>query len=72
MSVVLRDAEGHPEGVSLTVRCARCGTAFEFAGIQSSACVLVSEDRTELRPVIAEPAERRKDAGAEAPASSPR
>jgi hypothetical protein len=53
-AVVLRNAAGNPDGVSLAVSCAECGVMFEFARIQSSATVLVSPCRTELRLAIAE------------------
>jgi hypothetical protein len=54
VSVILRNADERPEGVALSVACQDCGQPFEFVGIQSSATVLVSEDRREIRVVIAE------------------
>ena len=53
-SIVLRDLLGHPEGVVFTVSCHECGAPFIFPGIQSSESVLVSEDRHEVRILIAE------------------
>lgn len=51
-AIVLRDAGQVPEGVALTVACAECGVMFQFAGVETTSTVLVSEDRTEIRLVI--------------------
>jgi hypothetical protein len=54
-SVILRDAAGRPEAVSLSVSCHDCGEQFKFVGIETTSTVLVSEDRGEVRMLIAEP-----------------
>jgi hypothetical protein len=57
LSIILRDAAGRPEAISLTVRCHKCGEQFQFVGIQTTATVLVSEDRREVRMLIADPSD---------------
>jgi hypothetical protein len=54
-SVILRDATGHPEAISLSVKCHDCGERFKFVGIETTSTMLVSEDRYEVRMLIAEP-----------------
>ena len=63
-ALILRDSNGSPEGISISVVCASCGNPFEFVGVQSSATVLVAEDRREVRMLIA--AHKEKGAQAEA------
>lgn len=53
-ALVMRDQNGAPDGVSLSVSCFECGMLFEFAGIQTTPTVLLNHDRTEIRLLIRE------------------
>jgi hypothetical protein len=54
-SVILRNAAGRPEAISLSVKCHDCGEQFKFVGIETTSTVLVSEDRHEVRMLIVAP-----------------
>jgi hypothetical protein len=54
-SVILRDAAGRPEAISLSASCHDCGERFKFAGIETTSTVLVSEDQHQVRLLIVEP-----------------
>ena len=51
-ALILRDRAGRPEAISLSVACHECGELFQFAGIETTSTVLVSEDRDEVRLLI--------------------
>lgn len=59
-AVILRDSAGTPEGIALAVHCETCGSPFEFAGVETTKTMLVSEDRREVRMLIAESLETQK------------
>lgn len=54
ITLILRGADGRPEGISVSVACGDCGVLFRFPGVQSSGTVLVAEDRREVRMLIEE------------------
>lgn len=54
VALVLRDPDGTPAAMSVSAMCAVCGNHFQFVGVETTSTVLVNEDRTEVRLLIAE------------------
>ena len=52
VTIILRNAAGRPEAISVSVACHDCGELFQFAGIETTSTVLVSADRDEVRLLI--------------------
>jgi hypothetical protein len=48
VGLILRNEDGAPDGVAVSVACTQCGLMFKFTGIETSPTVKVNADRTEV------------------------